>query len=144
MGINSTVIVMNYCIYGGNEQSTHKFLSELMGKETLDIKTYGKSSGRNGNYSTNYQIGARELMMPDEVRMLDNEDALLFIRGERPIKDKKYIHKKKNNTVATISLLKDKEEIENIKNIEDINIQNINDYEIVVDEDIDEFLKINE
>ena len=75
---------------GGNEQSTHKYVSELMGKETLDTNTYGKSSGRNGNYSTNYQITGRELMTPDEVRMLDNRYALLFIRGERPVLDEKY------------------------------------------------------
>ena len=75
---------------GGNEQSTHKYVSELLGKETIDLNTYGKSSGRSGNYSTNYQISGRELMTPDEVRMLDNCYALLFIRGERPIKDLKY------------------------------------------------------
>jgi type IV secretion system protein VirD4 len=75
---------------GGNEQSTHKYVSELMGKETLDTNTYGKSMGRNGNYSTNYQISGRELLTPDEVRMLDNRLALLFIRGERPILDEKY------------------------------------------------------
>jgi type IV secretion system protein VirD4 len=75
---------------GGNEQSTHKYVSELLGKETLDTNTYGKSTGRNGNYSTNYQISGRELLTPDEVRMLDNRYALLFIRGERPIIDEKY------------------------------------------------------
>ena len=75
---------------GGNEQSTHKYVSELLGKETIDTNTYGKSSGRNGNYSTNYQISGRELMTPDEVRMLDNKYAILFIRGERPIFDLKY------------------------------------------------------
>ena len=75
---------------GGNEQSTHKFISEYLGKETLDTNTYGKSSGRSGNYSTNYQQTGRELLTPDEVRLLDNDHALLFIRGERPIFDKKY------------------------------------------------------
>ena len=75
---------------GGNEQSTHKYVSELLGKETLDTNTYGKSTGRNGNYSTNYQISGRELLTPDEVRMLDNRYALLFIRGERPILDEKF------------------------------------------------------
>jgi type IV secretion system protein VirD4 len=75
---------------GGNEQSTHKYVSELLGKETIDTNTYGKSSGRSGNYSTNYQQSGRELLTPDEVRMLDNAYALLFIRGERPIYDKKY------------------------------------------------------
>ena len=75
---------------GGNEQSTHKYVSELLGKETIDLNTFGKSTGRNGNYSTNYQITGRELMTPDEVRMLDNMYALLFIRGERPVKDLKF------------------------------------------------------
>ena len=75
---------------GGNEQSTHKYVSELLGKETIDTNTYGKSSGRSGNYSTNYQISGRELLTPDEVRMLDNQYAILFIRGERPIMDFKY------------------------------------------------------
>ena len=75
---------------GGNEQSTHKYVSELLGKETIDTNTYGKSSGRSGNYNTNYQNAGRELLTPDEVRMLDNRYALLFIRGERPIMDYKY------------------------------------------------------
>ena len=76
---------------GGNETSTHKLISEsYLGKATIDTNTYGKSSGRNGNYSTNYQISGRELMTPDEVRMLDNRCALLFIRGELPIMDEKY------------------------------------------------------
>lgn len=76
---------------GGNETSTHKLISEsYLGKQTLDMNTYGKSSGRSGNYSTNYQLTGRELMTPDEVRMLDNRYALLFIRGERPVMDFKY------------------------------------------------------
>ena len=75
---------------GGNEQGTHKYVSELLGKETIDMNTYGKSTGHSGNYSTNYQITGRELMTPDEVRMLDNHYALLFIRGERPVMDEKY------------------------------------------------------
>jgi type IV secretion system protein VirD4 len=75
---------------GGNEQSTHKYVSELLGKETLDTNTYGMSRGHNGSYSTNYQQTGRELMTADEVRMLDNLEALLFIRGERPIQDEKY------------------------------------------------------
>ena len=75
---------------GGNEQSTHKYVSELMGKATINLDTHGKSSGRNGNYSTNFQISGRELLTPDEVRLLDNKYAILFIRGERPILDFKY------------------------------------------------------
>ena len=75
---------------GGNEQSTHKYVSELIGKETIDTNSYGRSYGNHGNYTTNMQVAGRELMTPDEVRMLDNKFALLFIRGERPIKDLKY------------------------------------------------------
>jgi len=75
---------------GGKEKSTLKEISEILGKETIDTNTYGKSRGRNGSYSTNYQISGRELMTPDEVRMLDNRYAILFIRGERPILDLKY------------------------------------------------------
>ena len=75
---------------GGNEQSTHEYVSKLLGKETIDTNPYGQSRGRNGSYSTNWQITGRELMTPDEVRMLDNRYALLFIRGERPVEDLKY------------------------------------------------------
>lgn len=75
---------------GGNEQSTHKYISELLGKSTIDTKTHGQSKGKNGSWSTNFQQAGRELMTPDEVRLLDNNNALLFVRGERPIQDKKY------------------------------------------------------
>ena len=75
---------------GGNEQSTHKYVSELLGKETIDTNSYGRSDGMRGNFSTNYQVTGRELMTPDEVRMLDNQYAIVFIRGERPILDYKY------------------------------------------------------
>ncbi len=75
---------------GGNEQGTHKYVSELLGKATIDTNTYGRSSGPSGNYSTNYQISGRELLTPDEVRMLDNRYAVLFVRGERPVRDLKY------------------------------------------------------
>ena len=75
---------------GGNEQSTHEYVSKLLGKETIDMNTYGRSRGRNGSYTTNWQLGGRELLTPDEVRMLDNRNALLFIRGERPVMDEKF------------------------------------------------------
>ena len=75
---------------GGNEQSTHEYVSKLLGKETIDLNTYGQSRGRSGSFSTNWQLTGRELLTPDEVRMLDNRYALLFIRGERPIMDLKY------------------------------------------------------
>ena len=86
---------------GGNEQQTHKYVSELLGKETIDTNTYGRSTGRSGNYSTNYQNAGRELMTPDEVRMLDNRYSLLFIRGERPVKDLKYDILKHPNIALT-------------------------------------------
>lgn len=75
---------------GGNEKETHKYISELLGKETIDTTTNGRTHGEKGSYSTNYQNAGRELMTPDEVRMLDNQYAILFVRGERPIMDLKY------------------------------------------------------
>ena len=87
---------------GGNEQSTHKYVSELLGKETIDTNTYGQSKGRNGSYSTNFQQSGRELLTPDEVRMLDNRYALLFIRGERAIMDDKYDILKHPNLKLTV------------------------------------------
>ena len=75
---------------GGNEKETHKYVSELLGKETIDTNTYGQTKGKSGSYSTNFQQSGRELLQPDEVRMLDNQNALQFIRGERPILYAKY------------------------------------------------------
>lgn len=86
---------------GGNEQSTHKYVAELLGKETIDTNTYGKSTGWSGNYSTNYQITGRELLDAAEVRMLDNQNAILFIRGEKPILDEKYDILKHPNVALT-------------------------------------------
>lgn len=60
------------------------------GGASLLHNTYGQSRGRNGNYSTNWQLSGRELLDASEVRMLDNRYALLFIRGERPVQDFKY------------------------------------------------------
>ena len=87
---------------GGNEDSTHELVSKKLGKETIDINTYGQSKGRNGNYSTNWQLSGRELMTPDEVRMLDNRYALLFIRGERAVQDDKYDILKHPNIALTV------------------------------------------
>lgn len=74
---------------GGNEQSTHEYISKALGKETLDTNTYGQSKGRSGNYSTNWQQAGRELLQPDEIRKLDNRYAILLLRGEAPILDDK-------------------------------------------------------
>lgn len=87
---------------GGNEDSTHELVSKKLGKATIDTNTYGQSKGRNGNYSTNWQISGRELYTPDEMRMLDNRYALLFIRGERAIQDEKYDILRHPNVKQTI------------------------------------------
>lgn len=142
---------------GGNEQSTHKYVSELLGKETIDTNTYGKSSGRNGNYSTNYQISGRELMTPDEVRMLDNKYAIFFIRGERPILDlkydifkhpkfsltedggaKPYIHNPIDEDIMTISFPN-----MSLKDIDSIEVDDYG-YELVADIDLEKEFEMEE
>ena len=143
---------------GGNEQSTHKYVSELLGKETIDLDTHGKSTGHSGNYSTNYQISGRELLTPDEVRLLDNRYALLFIRGERPImdfkydilkhpnvakttdgKEKPYIHGGTENAVASISIL------DGVPNMPVTEIEEIDgDYELLSSDEIEEYFKEKE
>ncbi len=80
----------SFLFLGGNEKETHKYVSELLGKETISTTNNGKTKGRSGSFSTNYQQTGRELLTPDEVRMLDNDYALLFLRGERPVMDRKY------------------------------------------------------
>ena len=75
---------------GGNEASTHKYISEALGKATIDTKTHGQTKGKSGSYSTNFQMSGRELLTPDEVRALDNRYCILFIRGAKPVMDLKY------------------------------------------------------
>lgn len=129
---------------GGNEQSTHKFMSEYLGKETLDTNTYGKSSGRSGNYSTNYQQAGRELLTPDEVRLLDNDYGLLFIRGERPVFDKKYdilkhprISETTDGNARPYLHGKIKYSIDDWQNI----LLSDREYELLSDEDMDNYFK---
>lgn len=129
---------------GGNEQSTHKFMSEYLGKETLDTNTYGKSSGRSGNYSTNYQQAGRELLTPDEVRLLDNDYGLLFIRGERPVFDKKYdilkhprINETTDGNAKPYLHGKIKYSIDDWQNI----LLSDREYELLSDEDMDNYFK---
>lgn len=129
---------------GGNEQSTHKFISEYLGKETLDTNTFGKSTGHSGSYSTNYQQAGRELLTPDEVRLLNNDYGLIFIRGERPIMDKKYDllkHPKIKETAdgdqkpyihGTASHF-----IDDWQNI----LLSDNEYELLSDEEMDDYFK---
>ena len=140
---------------GGNEQSTHKYVSELLGKETIDTNTYGKSTGRSGNYSTNYQISGRELMTPDEVRLLDNQYAILFIRGERPVKDFKYDILKHPNVSLTADgkadvykhgLVKDDVATISVGNFANLDFEDIDisdtSYELLSDEDLQEIYQI--
>lgn len=75
---------------GGNEQSTHEYISKMLGKETIDTRTRGITKGQHGSSNTNYQNTGRELLTLDEVRLLDSSNALIFIRGEKPIVDKKF------------------------------------------------------
>lgn len=75
---------------GGNEQSTHKYVSESLGKGTIDKRSSGETKGRNGSSSRNYDVLGRELLTPDETRKLDNKKCILFIRGCDPIVDNKF------------------------------------------------------
>ena len=79
---------------GGNEQTTHEYISKMLGKSTIDTQTHGQTKGRSGSFSTNQQMTGRELLTPDEVRKLDNRCCLLFIRGVKPVMDRKYNLKK--------------------------------------------------
>ena len=129
---------------GGNEQSTHKFISEYLGKETLDTNTFGKSTGHSGSYSTNYQQTGRELLTPDEVRLLNNDYGLLFIRGELPIMDKKYDLLKHPNINETTDG-KQKPYIHGtashfIDDWQDILLSD-NEYELLSDEEMDDYFK---
>lgn len=86
---------------GGNEPTSLEFMSKLLGKETVHTRTRGQTKGRSGSSSVNYQQTGRDLMTPDEIRMLPTNDALLFIRGEKPVRDKKYDIKKHPNVRRT-------------------------------------------
>lgn len=132
---------------GGNEQSTHKFMSEYLGKETLDTNTYGKSSGKSGSYSTNYQQAGRELLTADEVRLLNNDYALLFIRGELPIMDKKYdilkhpnVKYTKDGSGITYYHNEIRHTIDDWQNI----VLTDNEYELLSEEDLEEYFKEQE
>lgn len=123
------------------------------GKETIDTNSYGKSIGHSGSYSTNYQIAGSELMSPEEIRRMNNDLAIAFIRGEKAVIDlkyntfkhpnfkltedggyKPYLHDKTENAVATIFINN------NVKDIKSKEYKNIGKYEILVDEEIEEYL----
>ena len=124
---------------GGNEKEGHKYVSELLGKATLDTNTYGQTKGRNGSYSTNFQQTGRELLTPDEIRLLDNRMAILFVRGERPMMDQKYNMMKHKNIRYTedggappYDYAKAPRSHDDLK----IDIQRLDDYELLTQEDI--------
>ena len=134
-------------------------MSELLGKETIDTNSYGKSSGRNGNYSTNFQNAGRGLMTPDEVRLLDNRYALLFIRGERSVKDLKYDiwkhpnvkltekggaanyeHGGTDHAIGTITVMKDDPSISNPV-IPEALVEALQHYEVLSEEELQEIFE---
>lgn len=124
---------------GGNEKEGHKYISELLGKETLDTNTYGQTKGRNGSYSTNYQQTGRELFTPDEIRLLDNRKAILFVRGERPMLDDKYNLKKHPNVKWTEDGGAPPYDCAKAPRSHDdlnIDIERLDDYELLCEEDI--------
>ena len=86
---------------GGNEPASLKFIVKLLGRETLATRTRGLTKGRNGSSTTNYQQTGRDLMTIDEVRKLDTNKAILFIRGEDPVIDRKYNLKRHPNIKLT-------------------------------------------
>lgn len=124
---------------GGNEKEGHKYISELLGKETLDTNTYGQTKGRNGSYSTNYQQTGRELFTSDEIRLLDNRKAILFVRGERPMLDDKYNLKKHPNVKWTEDGGAPPYDYAKAPRSHDdlnIDIERLDDYELLCEEDI--------
>lgn len=124
---------------GGNEKEGHKYISELLGKETLDTNTYGQTKGRNGSYSTNYQQTGRELFTPDEIRLLDKRKAILFVRGERPMLDDKYNLKKHPNVKWTEDGGAPPYDYAKAPRSHDdlnIDIERLDDYELLCEEDI--------
>ena len=90
-----------YIYLGGNESTSHEYISKSLGKETVDVKTRGVTHGRNGSSSNNFQSVGRELLTPDEVRMIDNNYEVVIIRGERAVIDKKFALQKHRNIKFT-------------------------------------------
>lgn len=74
---------------GGNEQSTTEWLSKLLGKETIDLRTTSDSKGVSGSHTTNYQRTGRELLTPDELAQLDNDKCIYNLRGLHPFLSRK-------------------------------------------------------
>lgn len=148
---------------GGNEQGTHKYVSELLGKETIDTNSYGQNKGRNGHFTKNDQVQARDLLTPDEVRMLDNRYGILFIRGEYPVMDLKYdlmkhpkialteeggaapfIHGRDTRSTATVTLIGNDQALrDKAIDIEKLVVEQ-HEFEVLSYEDLEEQYQIKE
>ena len=148
---------------GGNEQGTHKYVSELLGKETIDTNHYAQSKGRTGGSTKHEQTQARDLMTPDEVRMLDNRYGILFIRGEYPIMDLKYdlmkhpkiafteeggaapfIHGRDTRSTATVTLIGNDQALrDKAIDIEEL-VTEHHEFEVLSYEDLEEQYQIKE
>lgn len=74
---------------GGSEQSTTEWISKLLGKETIDLRTTSDSKGVSGSHTVNYQRTGRELLTPDELAQLDNNLCVYSLRGLHPFKSRK-------------------------------------------------------
>lgn len=122
---------------GGKEQSTLKYISEMIGKTTIDYRTISESKGSNGNYSIGNQIIARDLITPDEISLIKADECILSIRGIKPFLSKKYditkhknysllLDSNENNTFikktksTEESILEEIEKIENIIELEEV------------------------
>lgn len=75
---------------GGNEYGTFEYLSKILGKETERTVSHSIGRGNHGSSSESQQKAARDLATPDEIRRMSNDDALLLLRSEDPVVDRKY------------------------------------------------------
>ncbi len=75
---------------GGKERTTLKEISELLGKETIDLDNTSENRGREKSHGISHQRMGKELMTQDELAVLDNSKCILQLRGERPFLSDKY------------------------------------------------------
>ena len=125
---------------GGNEQSTHEYVSKLLGKATIDKKSTGESRGRQGSSSRNFDVLGREIMTADEVRKMDNSKCLIFIRGLDPVLDKKYFTPK--HPIFSQTADGDGKPYEYVNKTEDDFIGQ--PYELLNEQGVEHFVKIKE
>ena len=75
---------------GGKEKTTLKEMSELLGKETIDLYNTSENRGREKTYGLNYQKLGKELMSQDEIAVMDGGKCILQVRGARPFFSDKF------------------------------------------------------